>query len=106
MGPTYPLGLSLPLTHASVLLLLLLLFCRLLWDRIADSHVRLDDQDICPCIYSLQSLSGNMPIVRVFIKYLTEAVDQSHDPFPSKVIDPPLPPPPPLHLLAYLCMYL
>ena len=73
-------------THNNPQQPVLLIYDRLLWDRIVDSHVRLDDQDICPCIYSLQSLSGSLPIVRVFIKYLTEAVDQSHDPFPSKVV--------------------
>jgi hypothetical protein len=43
-------------------------FLRLLWTRVEEAKVTMDDQDICPAIYSLQSTSGNSPVVRQFVQ--------------------------------------
>jgi hypothetical protein len=48
-------------------------FLKLLWD-------------ICPAIYSMQSLNANSPITRNFLKFFADSVSTSRENFPSKTI--------------------
>lgn len=61
-------------------------FLKLLWERTQEAHVVLDESDICPAIYSMQSLNANSPITRNFLKFFADSVSSSKENFPSKTI--------------------
>lgn len=61
-------------------------FLKLLWERTQEAEVVLDESDICPAIYSMQSLNANSPITRNFLKFFADSVRTSKEIFPSKTI--------------------
>ena len=61
-------------------------FLKLLWDRTVEANIVVEDSDICPSIYSMQSLTSNSPITRNFVKFFADAVDYSTETFPSKTV--------------------
>ena len=61
-------------------------FLKLLWERTSEAEVVLDESDICPAIYSMQSLNANSPITRNFLKFFADSVSSSRENFPSKTI--------------------
>ena len=60
-------------------------FLKLLWEQTKEAEVVLDESDICPAIYSMQTLNANSPITKNFLKFFAEALDLSTETFPSKV---------------------
>ena len=60
-------------------------FLRLLWEQTVEAQVVLDDSDICPAIYSMQTLNANSVWTKNFLKFFADALDASTQSFPSKV---------------------
>lgn len=60
-------------------------FLKNLWDQTSKARVVLDETDICPAIYSMQTLNGNSPVTKNFIKLYADALESSRKYFPSKV---------------------
>jgi hypothetical protein len=60
-------------------------FLKSLWEQTKEAEVILDESDICPAIYSMQTLNANSPITKNFLKFFAEALDLSTETFPSKV---------------------
>lgn len=61
-------------------------FFHALADRIDESNVVLNQCDICPSIYSLQSLNAYSFDTKRIIVYLTKCMAQTSIPFPTKAI--------------------
>ncbi|KAJ1430810.1 hypothetical protein B484DRAFT_479103 [Ochromonadaceae sp. CCMP2298] len=59
-------------------------FLRLLWERIEESGVLLGEQDICPAIYSLQSLSGQGTHMRSIVRYFARSMGATREPIAAK----------------------
>lgn len=60
-------------------------FLRLLWEQTVEAQVVLDDSDICPAIYSMQTLNANSIWTKNFLRFFADALDASTQTFPSKV---------------------
>jgi hypothetical protein len=60
-------------------------FLKSLWDRTQEAEVVLEESDICPAIYSMQTLNANSPITKKFLTFFATSMDASQLPFPSKV---------------------
>jgi hypothetical protein len=61
-------------------------FLKYLWERTEEAHVVLDESDICPAIYSMQSLNANSPITRNFLTFFADSINTSKEIFPSKTV--------------------
>ena len=61
-------------------------FLRSLWERTVEAEVILDESDICPAIYSMQTLNANSPITKKFLKLFADSIDLSKGSFPSKTL--------------------
>ena len=61
-------------------------FLRSLWEQTVEAEVVLDESDICPAIYSMQTLNANSPITKKFLKLFADSIDLSKGTFPSKTL--------------------
>jgi hypothetical protein len=61
-------------------------FLRLLWERVEQLKVLMDDADICPSIYCMQTLSSNSAPARSFLAFFAAALDESREAVPSKTL--------------------
>jgi hypothetical protein len=61
-------------------------FIRLTWKKVMDSTIDMDDSDLCPAIYSLQTVNANLPEVRQFIQFFADAMNNSSGEFSSKTL--------------------
>ena len=60
-------------------------FLKNLWEQTVKAKVVLDETDICPAIYSMQTLNANTPASKNFIKIYADALESSRKYFPAKV---------------------
>ena len=61
-------------------------FLKLLWDRVEQTKIQMEDFDICPSIYSMQTFSSTTSPIRNFLAYFATALDESMEPIQSKTL--------------------
>jgi hypothetical protein len=61
-------------------------YMSLLWQRIKESKVVLNENDICASIYCLQSVDVLTPLVREIILYFATSIASTNASFPAKAI--------------------
>jgi len=59
-------------------------YLKLLWERIEESNVLLGPQDICPAIYSMQSLDSQLDDARSILDYLSKSMAAISGPIAAK----------------------
>lgn len=61
-------------------------YLKLLWERVAESKIVLDAEDVCPSIYCIQNLNANSVYVKNFLTLFAKSLSASTVQLPAKTI--------------------